>query len=273
LETATFAQRCTTSEAQQLQPDPAAAMAAPAEKTRPRPPLDKRQDFPKILGVAGLFCTIAGWLNGVAVYELGTPVGYTSGPCVNLGRFLATGDAVAPNIAGIVGMFSAGGFVAGLTGSACDGDAIFEGRMSPGMLFSAFLLVVGAYIKKHFNRPYLVCQLWAFSQGLMNGVSSRFSAAPIRATHTAGGQTDAALSLAQAVIAVSKGQTPPPLRKLMLNAVCCFGMIFGGFAAGRTHKRWGALTALIPAAALAFSGSVLPALIAPKEEEQEDASK
>eukprot|EP00429_Kryptoperidinium_foliaceum_P056812 CAMPEP_0176090058 /NCGR_PEP_ID=MMETSP0120_2-20121206/45104_1 /TAXON_ID=160619 /ORGANISM="Kryptoperidinium foliaceum, Strain CCMP 1326" /LENGTH=62 /DNA_ID=CAMNT_0017423941 /DNA_START=27 /DNA_END=211 /DNA_ORIENTATION=+ len=59
---------------------PKAVLATPV-----RAPLDKRTDFNKILGVAFLYTTIAGMLNGVAVYELGTPVGYTSGPCVNAG--------------------------------------------------------------------------------------------------------------------------------------------------------------------------------------------
>jgi len=243
---------------------------------RPKVPLDKRPDFGKILGVAGLYTTIAGLLNGIAVYEVGTPVGYTSGPCVNAGRFLAAGDPVARNILGICTMFYVGGIFAGITGDACDGDAVFEGRMSPGMLFSSFLLALGAYAKRQ-NRPWLACQLWSLSQGILNGISSRFSAAPIRATHTAGGQTDAAMTLGNAWIALTQGKPTPPMRKVILNIVCCFGMIFGGFGAHKIHAKWGkqygAWLTLIPAAMQAFAATALPAMIAPAAEDPEDEKK
>ena len=91
----------------------------------PRPPLDKRRDFPKILGVALLLTTIAGMLNGIAVVELGTPVGYTSGPCVNAGRLLANHDPAVLKVVGVIAMYYAGGIIVGMTGSQC--DAIFEG--------------------------------------------------------------------------------------------------------------------------------------------------
>jgi len=226
-------------------------------------PLDKRPDFGKILGVAFLYTTIAGMLNGVAVYELGTPVGYTSGPCVNAGRFLAVGDAAAKKILGICTLFYAGGILAGLGGKACEGDHIFEGRASPGMLLSSAMLVLGALVKRNLNHPTLCMQIWALAQGLMNGISSRFSAVPLRGTHTAGGQTDSGITIAQALIALRHGRAAPCMRKVIINAVCCFGMVFGGFLAGRTHKRWGVMTSLIPAGALAFSATLLPKVIAP----------
>eukprot|EP00933_Yihiella_yeosuensis_P079723 TRINITY_DN9309_c0_g3_i2.p1 TRINITY_DN9309_c0_g3~~TRINITY_DN9309_c0_g3_i2.p1 ORF type:complete len:268 (+),score=56.54 TRINITY_DN9309_c0_g3_i2:66-806(+) len=244
-------------------------MAKPLE----RPPLDKRQDFNKILSVAFLYTTIAGMLNGVAVYELGTPVGYTSGPCVNAGRFLGTGNADAKKILGICSLFYVGGILAGLGGKSCEGDHIFEGKPSPGMLLSSAMLALGIQVKKNLNMPTLCMQIWALSQGLMNGITSRFSALPMRATHTAGGQTDAALTIAQALIKLSNGEASPPMRKVILNAVCCFGMIFGGYAAGKTHKKFGINTAWIPTAALAFSATVLPALIAPTVEEEDESKK
>mmetsp|Transcript_26175 Transcript_26175/g.55425 ORF Transcript_26175/g.55425 Transcript_26175/m.55425 type:complete len:248 (+) Transcript_26175:58-801(+) len=239
-----------------------------------RPPLDKRQDFGVILGVAWLYTMIAGMLNGVAVYELGTPVGYTSGPCVNAGRFLATGDANAPKILGIITLFYAGGILAGLAGKHAEGDHVFEGRMSPAMMVSAAMLAFGVYAKKNLNRPTLAMQTWALSQGLMNGVSSRFSAVPIRATHTAGGQTDAAITVANALVALSKGTVVPSMRKVILNAICCGGMVFGGWWAGKYHKKWGTMAGLVPAGLLAFSATALPTIIAlgsGKEEEDSEA--
>lgn len=238
-----------------------------------RPPLDKRPDFNAILGVAFLYTTITGMLNGVAVYELGTPVGYTSGPCVNAGRFLATGDSKAPHILGICALFYVGGILAGLGGKTCDGDHVYEGRMSPGMLVSALMKAFGVYAIKELKRPVLAMQIWALSQGLMNGVSSRFSAVPVRATHTAGGQTDAAIVVANAMMAFSRGQALPNFRKVILNAVCCAGMIFGGWWAGKYHKKWGVMANLVPAALTAFSATALPFMIAGKSEEEEEAKK
>jgi len=231
--------------------------------TYQRTPLDKRPDFTKILCVAGFYCIISGMLNGVAVQELGTPVGYTSGACVNSGRFFATGNAEAPKILAMCGAFYAGGLIAGIWPKGCDGDHVFEGRSSPGMILSAALLMIGAYAKKVLNRPTFTMQIWALAQGLMNATSSSFSAVPMRATHTAGGQTDAAVSLGKAMVEMWHGRAPACQRKVYLNAVCCAGMIIGGLLAGKYHKKFGTFSALVPAGALFMSATLLPKMIAP----------
>lgn len=51
--------------------------------------------------------------------------------------------------------------MAGLGGSACDGDHIFEGRTSPGMLLSSVMLVLGALIKRNLNHTTLCMQVRA----------------------------------------------------------------------------------------------------------------
>uniref|UniRef100_A0A7S4QXT0 DUF1275 domain-containing protein n=1 Tax=Alexandrium monilatum TaxID=311494 RepID=A0A7S4QXT0_9DINO len=238
-----------------------------------KPTLDERKDFGKILGVAGFYCILSGVLNGVAVSELGTPVGYTSGPCVNAGRFLAQGDLTAWwKILGISLNFYAGGILAGVTGSDC--DSIFEGKVSLGMLFSACLLAVGTFCKRSLSRPILAIQVLAFSQGLLNAITSKFSAAPLRATHTAGGMTDAALTIGQTLVAMSKGQKPPALRKAILNAVCSVGMIVGGFGSILSYKRVGSLAGYQCAAALAASAFVLPAILpSPASAEETEKEK
>ncbi|CAE6962413.1 unnamed protein product [Symbiodinium sp. CCMP2592] len=234
--------------------------------TYQRTPLDKRPDFIKILCVAGFYCIISGALNGVAVQELGTPVGYTSGGMVNSGRFFATGNAEAPKILAMCASFYCGGLLAGIWPSGCDGDHVFEGRSSPGMILSAAMIAIGAYMKKMHNRPTFAMQIWALAQGLMNATSTSFSAVPMRATHTAGGQTDAAISLGKAFVQWRTGKEVPCLRKVYLNAVCCAGMILGGMLAGKYHKRFGTFSALVPAGALFMSATLLPKMIAPDEE-------
>jgi len=236
----------------------------------PRKPLDDRSpsDFTKILSVAAFYTFLTGVVNGIAVSELATPVGYTSGPCVNCGRFLANGDMTSWwKIFGISVNFYMGGIIAGVAGS--NYDDIFEGKRSMGMLVSAILLALGTYCKKSLSRPILAIQVWALSQGLMNAITSKFSAAPIRATHTAGGMTDAALSIGQAMVALTKGTAPPRMRKAILNMVCNWGMILGGFASVKNYKRFGVNGGYHCAAALAASVVVMPALLASAEEEDD----
>jgi hypothetical protein len=236
----------------------------------PRKALDDRSasDFTKILGVAAFYTTLTGILNGIAVSELGTPVGYTSGPCVNAGRFLANGDMTAWwKILGISANFYAGGLICGVTGS--NYDDIFEGRRSFMMLVSAALLALGTFSKKNLNRPILAIQIWALSQGIMNAITSKFSAAPIRATHTAGGMTDSAISIGQAFVALSKGTAPPRMRKAILNMVCNIGMIIGGIASVKNYKRFGVSGGYHCAAALAASHFIFPMILPPAEEEEE----
>eukprot|EP00434_Breviolum_minutum_P035265 symbB.v1.2.031210.t1/scaffold3597.1/size53463/3 len=236
-----------------------------------RMPLDKRPDFYKILSVAGLYTIISGMINGIAVVELTTPVGYTSGGCVNAGRFYAAGDAKqGSKVLAMCTLYYAGGLLAGIWPKGCDGDLVFEGKTSPGMLLSSLLVLFGIWLKRHRERPTLAMQCWALSQGLMNATSSSFSAVPMRATHTAGGQTDAAVSLGKAsgkgcmaLMNFLKGEAVACQRKVYLNAICCAGMIFGGLLAGKTQKKYGCMAALLPAGALAFSATVLPRLIAP----------
>jgi len=228
---------------------------------RPRQTLEQRKDFRKILSVAWLYTVIAGMLNGISVLEVGTAVGYTSGAAVNAGRFLAKGDVSSRKILGICAMFYLGGLLAGLGEDLCDGDHVFEGRASPGMLLSSALVVLGTYAKRQLKRPVLTMQLWALSQGVMNGVSSRFSACPIRGSLVAGGQTDSALALASALLAWRRGLAPPPLRKVALNAVSCLGLLVGGLLSVPAHRRLDTRAALVPAGALAFSATLLPKMI------------
>lgn len=186
---------------------------------------------------------------------------------MNAGRFLAQGDMVSwRKIPGSSADFCGGGTLAGVTGS--DRDPIFEGRVSPGTPSSACLLALGTFCKRSLNRPILAIRVLASSQGLPNAVTSKFSAAPIRATHTAGGMTDASLSIGQTFVAKSRGPKPPALRKAVLNTVCCAAMISGGFAFIQSSKRVDLLAGYQCAAAVAASAVVLPALLPLNAEEE-----
>lgn len=89
----------------------------------------------------------------------------------------------------------------------------------------------------------------------------------------AGGQTDASIILGKSVIAASKGNALPPLRKVFLNFIGCFGMGCGGYVAEVFYKIYGLNLAVMPATALLASATVLPALTGPPAEELEKAEK
>ena len=76
-----------------------------------------------------------------------------------------------------------------------------------------------------------------------------------------GGQTDAAISLGEGLRAKLRGQASGGSRKIVLNAVCCCGMVFGGFLSVIGHRHWGATAALVPGGALAFTATVLPRFV------------
>jgi len=198
--------------------------------------------------------------NAIAISELGFAVGYTSGSTLNVGRALANGGPNAGIFAGLCATYTAAGFASGLAGSRC--DDVFEGRTSPGLLLSAVLLVVGAVAKRKFGLSLLALQLWSFSQGLQNAVTTTFSAGPIRSTHTAGGMTDSGIILGQWLRASFCGRTPPSLRKVILTFVSILSFAAGGFAGGRAYPRWGMQAAVVPAGMLAAAATVMPIVIA-----------
>eukprot|EP00929_Paragymnodinium_shiwhaense_P108612 TRINITY_DN74921_c0_g1_i1.p2 TRINITY_DN74921_c0_g1~~TRINITY_DN74921_c0_g1_i1.p2 ORF type:complete len:241 (+),score=57.55 TRINITY_DN74921_c0_g1_i1:84-806(+) len=236
-----------------------------------RPTLDKRTDLPKILSMAWLWSSISGAVNLVTLKELAAPTGYTSGHAVNVGRALAAQDGTFQKIFAITVMYLTGGVITGVAPGICDGDAVFEGRTSIGMIISSFLLLLGTWAKKQ-NQPLMAVQLFGLSQGLMNGISSAFSAAPIRTTHVAGGQTDACIILGKSARALSRGDAVPPLRKVYLNFTGTFGMACGGFLAEKLYKKLGLKTILIPAGALLASATILPAIMPATPEEEEKAA-
>jgi len=231
-------------------------------------PLDKREDFGKICTVAGFYAVLAGVINGISLTELGSPVGYTSGPGVNAGRNLANGDMVGfAKILGVCLNFYAGGIFAGIRGTSL--DMMFKGKIPLDVLLSAALLGLGTYMKKSLGRPILAMQIWAFSQGLLNAITSKFSAAPIRATHTAGGMTDAAYGIGQSLVLMGQGKPALPMRKAIVNQVTCWSMFLGGLLSIKTHKKHGIVTVYACAAAIAASAVAFPAYLPPANDHEE----
>ena len=141
--------------------------------------------------------------------------------------------------------FACGSFVSGFT--KCDQEAIYQGRYSPNLLASAFAVVLGCFV--HYcksesgiaNDDASECLfLWAFSQGIQNGITRRCSSLPVCTTHFTGYLTDFGVGLGLWARAQADGAEPPTLLKVFLFGSGIFFFGLGGVAAMETHPAWGA---------------------------------
>lgn len=219
-------------------------------------PLDKRTDFARVCCIAVLLSAVSGMVNVLAFMELGAVVAHQSGNTAHIGRLLSSGEhSGASRIFGIAVAYLVGAAAAGF-GSA-DGEAVFAGRPSPLLFGSALAVAAGAVLQHTTGNVVLTLLLWSFSQGLQNGVTSRFSSLPLRTTHMTGALTDAGIVLGQWLKARSRGRPLPAMHKPILFLLCTFGFGFGGFAAHLGHNSFEALAALFPAFALAAASAGL----------------
>ena len=162
--------------------------------------------------------------------------------------------------------FACGSFVSGFT--KCDQEAIYQGRYSPNLLASAFAVVLGCFV--HYcksesgiaNDDASECLLlWAFSQGIQNGITRRCSSLPVCTTHFTGYLTDFGVGLGLWARAQADGAETPTLLKVFLFGSGIFFFGLGGVAAMETHPAWGAQAALIPAAIMAaVAGGLIPVI-------------
>jgi len=107
--------------------------------------------------------------------------------------------------------------------------------------------------------------LWAFSQGIQNGITRRCSSLPVCTTHFTGYLTDFGVGLGLWARAQADGAEPPTLLKVFLFGSGIFFFGLGGVAAMETHPAWGAQAALIPAAIMAaVAGGLVPVVKAGK---------
>jgi len=210
-------------------------------------------------------------VNVVAIFEMGATVSHHTGNCSHMGRFLGKDGMFYLRL---IVSYLAGSTLAGFMESFDnDSEAIFHGRRSPTLLTAAGVIFIGTM--SHYFNPE--CMNWsaamfACSQGLQNGVTSRFSSLPLRTTHMTGALTDIGLHLGTVIRARRAGTKSPPHYKAALLSmfVACFAL--GGFLVSCTRDQvelvWGAhvvhqekkhvLVALLPAAMLAVIASGLP---------------
>jgi len=189
-------------------------------------PFEKREDFGSLCSTASFLSFISGMVNVFAVMELGTVVAHQSGNISAVGRM--AGDlqnTAAARFLGIVLAYTFGSAVIGVSG--CEGDAVFEGRPSNGLLGSAVAVATGAVLRYSGLNTIMTLLIWSFSQGLQNGVTSQFSSGPLRTTHMTGVFTDSGLILGKWVRAWKKGADTPNLRKPIIFLLCAARAIQG----------------------------------------------
>lgn len=209
--------------------------------------LDQHSDFVHVCCMASILSTLSGAVNALAFLELGMPVAHHSGNANSVGRELGvSGWRCVPSIAS----FFLGSVFAGY--GRCDGDAVFEGQASGGLLCSAGMVAAGVFVQLATGRSDLSVPLLAFSQGLQNGITTAFSGGVIRTTHVTGALVDAGTGFGTLFRAWRDGQQAPCLRKPMLNAILFMSFIAGGFIGACGQQLAGVRAALLPAAMLAF---------------------
>eukprot|EP00927_Polykrikos_kofoidii_P052635 TRINITY_DN4652_c0_g1_i1.p1 TRINITY_DN4652_c0_g1~~TRINITY_DN4652_c0_g1_i1.p1 ORF type:complete len:255 (-),score=30.29 TRINITY_DN4652_c0_g1_i1:165-929(-) len=216
--------------------------AANPSKSSPVP-LDGRSDFWKVSLMTSSLCMVSGMVNVVAFYELGVLVSHHTGNTSHVGRQLGADSRAGLNIALVMVAFMAGSAVAGYCES--DGDAFVEGRRSGALLGCSCIIVAGVMAHQALGMKLVATMLWSMSQGLQNGVTSRFSSMPLRTTHMTGSLTDVGLIFGQ----WASGKRLQS-RKLAVLGISIISFGFGGLVARILKDRFGIMSALVPAIVL-----------------------
>ena len=226
-------------------------------------PAEKRADYSSFVMISNILCFTSGFVNALAIIDMGMTVSHQSGNTSHTGRLIMNGGA---KFFHLMLSFATGSFVAGYT--KCDQEAIYQGRYCPNLLASAFAVMFGClihYCKAEAGMPNDAASecllLWAFSQGIQNGITRRCSSLPVCTTHFTGYLTDFGVGLGLWARAQAEGAEPPTLLKVFLFGSGIFFFGLGGVAAMETHPVWGVQAALIPAAIMAaVAGGLIPVI-------------
>ncbi|CAK9115322.1 Uncharacterized protein SCF082_LOCUS53399 [Durusdinium trenchii] len=224
-------------------------------------PAEKRPDYNSFLTISNILCFASGFVNALTIIDMGMTVSHMSGNTSHTGRLIMHGGA---KFLHLMLAFCVGSFFAGF--SKADTEAVYAGRFSPNMLGSALAVVFGCFI--HYckgqngaanDASSEALLLFAFSQGIQNGVTRRCTSVPICTTHFTGYLTDVGTGVGVWARAKVAGEAPPTLLKVLIFASGIFFFGLGGVAAKETHSSYGMQAALIPAAIMAaVAGGFIP---------------
>jgi uncharacterized membrane protein YoaK (UPF0700 family) len=206
-------------------------------------PVEKRRDYRTVVWMSALLTFASGMVNAFAILDLGMTVAHHTGNASHTGRLIGEN---AIKFFTLMAAFVCGSGIIGYSKS--DGEAIFHGRYSPGLLAAAVAVVGGvlAYIN---GRVMLTLSLWALSQGMQNAITRKCSSMPVCTTHMTGYLTD----FGSNVGAIARdGEGGPSPRKPKLFGLSIFAYIAGGYVAKVMLPSFGARAALLPAAIMAI---------------------
>mmetsp|Transcript_33661 Transcript_33661/g.99932 ORF Transcript_33661/g.99932 Transcript_33661/m.99932 type:complete len:313 (+) Transcript_33661:67-1005(+) len=225
-----------------------------ATKQEPPPPVpapvpvEKRVDLNRVAVIAVLLSFISGMVNATAILQMGGTVAHHTGNASHAGR-LAGVDGT--RFAVLMVCYFLG---AGVTGyRKASGENPLCGKASPALLGVAIAVAGGGIIHwAAHDQSHMALNILSFSQGIFNGVTSKFSSMPLRTTHMTGTLTDTGAACGAWVRAQMIGDAPaPPANKtaFLLSTLAAFS--FGGVVAKMACDRIGSLAVLPPAALLA----------------------
>lgn len=218
---------------------------------------DKRDYFTFQL-IQNILCFASGLINALCIFDMGMTVSHQSGNTSHTGRLIMNGGAAFGHL---LLAFCFGSFFAGY--SKADTELIYSGRYSPNLLAAALAVVAGCmvhYCKEHGgdgnNNTSECLLLFAFSQGIQNGITRRCQTLPICTTHFTGYLTDVGTLLGWCA---RDGVAGEKFLKAMLFAAGIFFFGLGGVAAKELHESFSVQAALIAAALMAaVAGGLVP---------------
>lgn len=245
---------------------PQAARATVGERKRMSPlmaPLEDREDFSTVVTTASLISLASGLVNVMAFLDMGLPVAHHTGSATHWGRCLFRGSIefggllcnVAPKMAALMVGYASGAATIGFMEP--NGEDIFQGKKSPGLLYSAAVITLATILRRGGGNVVAVLTLLAYSQGMLNALTTRCSSLPVRTTHMTGPLTDMGAGLGAWLKARASGLPLPSLRKPILFGWVIFSYALGGFLGHLWYLEYGLLALLLPAGFLGVMGSGL----------------
>eukprot|EP00438_Fugacium_kawagutii_P004872 Skav203388 [mRNA] locus=scaffold1379:574553:575251:+ [translate_table: standard] len=211
--------------------------------------------------IQNILCFASGLINALCIFEMGMTVSHQSGNTSHTGRLIMDGGA---KFGHLLLAFCFGSFFAGYSKADC--ELIYSGRYSPNLLAASLAVVAGClvyYCKEHSgegnDNTSESLLLFAFSQGIQNGITRRCQTLPICTTHFTGYLTDVGTLLGWCA---RDGVMDEKFYKAMLflAGLLFFGM--GGVAAKELHEAYSMQAALIAAALMAaVAGGLVPVVV------------
>lgn len=221
--------------------------------TCPVQPLEKREDYGRILWTNAYLCLMSGIVNAVAFLEMGMTVSHHTGNTTHTGRLWVDGGGA--RFLGLILAFMVGSGIVGA--NDIDQEAVFKGRYSPPLMSSALAVAAGMVLAHAGGSTTIALQLLSFSQGILNAVTRKFPGMPVCGSHVTGYATDAGSILGTWARAQWAGDDPVNLKKPTIFLVSMGTFALGGFLTAHFKEQFGVTFLAVPAAGTAMAAMAM----------------